>query len=299
MKKIFCVLAALALLCGGALAEKALEFGGDIYLIAAEAGGSALVRFQGGERPLLAERGEIKDLAVFNGDLYYLRLNRRSWEMVCRNSSGGAHVSHVFPEGSMVGGLSVYGENLFALIDGRLHIIYPDQDICLKLAGAVMDEYVISDNCAYFISAADRTRYSAEYPGGEAAREAGGVYRLNLTTGETAPVLKSGAYDLSYAAGKLYFHSLAEGYVAASDDFAEMCGRLCSWDPATDAVVQEWPDYDWGYLATQSGPAVRNADGLWLGGKQIAKLSDTDEIFMINGSIAAYDPLNVTIEILN
>jgi hypothetical protein len=299
MKKIICMLAAMALFLGGALAENALEFGGDIYIIAREPDGSALVRFEGGEKPLLSERGaELRDLTVFNGAMYYLRLGGNGWELVCRNPSGGVHTAYEFPRGTQTSGLSAYGQNLFALVDGQLHMIYPDQDLCLKLAGAVMEEYVIVDDCAYFISGSDKTAYSMAYPGGKASREAGGVYRLNLSTGDIQPLIKSGAYDLSYAAGRLYFHSLADGYVAAAGGQAEMCGRLCSWDLASGALFQECADYDWGYLATQSGPAIRNADGLWLGGEIIAALSDTDEICVINEKLAAFDPLNVTIKFL-
>lgn len=292
-------LAAVTLCAACAAAEEAMEFGGDIFVIANEENGSALVRFDDGEKPLLSERaGEIRDLTLFDGAMYYLRNSGGAWELVRRDPNGGVSVAYTFGNSESASGLSAHGQNLFVLINERLHTIYPSQSLVLQMAGAPMKEYVLVDDFAYFVSAANMASAETVFRGETLAREAGRLCRLNLSTGKTDVILDSGAYDLSYFEGTLYFHSLADNYVSASSDFAELCGKIWVYDIASGLLERRWDDYDWGYAVTKAGLAVRNSDGLWRGGENIAVMSETDEICVINGKITAYDPLNVTIKAL-
>lgn len=298
MKKFIIICMALAMFCACALSESAMEFRGDIYCIVPEEKGDALVRFEEGTKPLLSERAEeISSLTMFAGDMYYLRNNGRFFELICRDKSGSVRIAHAFEPGQQAAALSAYGENMFLLLNGNLHMIYPEQGLCLKLAGAKMTEYVISGDFAYYISG-ETQEYSLDYAGGTVIRSAGNIYRVNLSTGDTAQVVKSGAYGLGLYEGKLYFHSLERPYAAASGERAILCGKITAYDIATGDIAHFWNDYDWGYVITSEGVAVRNALGLNLNGEIIPVADELSEIVVINGRIAAYDPVNIAVNYL-
>jgi len=296
MKRLICTVIALLMISSAAHAEKAMGFLDDIYMIVPEAKGDALVRFEGGEKPLLSERARsICDMVMYSGDMYYLRDNGRHWELVCRDTTGSVRIMHAFEIGQEVGGLSAWGDNMFVMINGQLHMIYPSQGLCLKLAGAKMSEYVIYDDHAYYVSAETKD-YAMDYSTGTAQRAAGCIYKVNLSTGDTSAVTEEGAYDISIMNGKLYFHSLSYPYPAANGDYSRLCGKICSYDTASGIFANEWPDYDWGYVLTDEGLFVRDAGGIYLAGEKIAEIDETDDMCLINSQLAAFDPVNIAIE---
>lgn len=298
MRKLICILILALLLCASALADGAMEFKDDIYCIVPEAKGDALVRFEGGEKPLLSERADgIRDITMFGGDMYYLRDNGRFWELICRDKKGSVRIAHAFATGEVASGLSAYGENLFVLINGNLHMIYPGQGLCLKLAGAKMAEYVIHEDHAYYVSG-ETQEYSFDYDGGTVIRQAGGIYRVNLSTGDTAAVVQEGCYDLGIYDGKLYFHCLSEPYAAVNGERAILCGKICFYDIASGESGVFHTEYDWGYAVLDGGIAVRNAQGVHLNGECIAQPGEMCEIFAAGGKLAVYDPENIKIEII-
>ena len=309
MKKFLCFLAALMLLSMSALAQEnafvsgsqSAALGGDMFFVVREAEGDALVRFAGGQTAFLSERAEaVTSLVEFENALYYLRRLGSGWELVSRDAALNVRTAYAFEAGSDVRRLSVYGENLMVLIDGNLHMVYPGKGLCIKLAGAAMSEYVIADDYAYFVSQTDVIDYRLYHPDGSATKSAGCLYRLNLSTGNTSLVLKSGVEDLSISGSKLYFHNLADGYVSLAGDSAEVRGKLYSFDIASDVLTREWDGYDWGYVAADGGPVLRDQEGLKrTDGSVLQALPESCEMAAMGSGAALLDPANLTISFID
>ena len=310
MKKlIFAAVAAALIACGlcCAAAESASFRAGaraaileeDVYFIVREDTGDALVRFDGGVTPYIAERADtVASLVEYEGALYYLRASGGAWELVRRTRAGNITAVHRFEGAREVSRLSVYGANLFVLVDGNLHIIYPGQDLCVKLAGAMMSEYVIVDDWAYFVSLTDTAEYSAAYPGGSAARTAGALYRLNLSTGDTSAVIKTGVENLSYAEGRLYFNNLADAYAVSGEAYFDVRGKLYACDLDGKALECLWDDYDWGYFLVGDALLLRNAQGLWYGGENVAEVAQTAEVAAVGDTAVIFDQSEVRVNLI-
>ena len=237
MKKLCCLLLML-LMCACAFAEES-EFvqggnganvAGEYYIDICEGRTDALVRILASgavDVPLRAD--ELGDMVTVGNSLYFLMKNGDTWSLMCNAGTGEQEIC-AFDEGKRVSGLGVRDGLLFVLIDGKLHIIYPEHSMYIQLAGVMMDEYIIHDDYAYYISGEDKLYYCLATPGGDmASTEAGRLCRVNLTTGENEVILNEGVYDLGYGEGKLYYHSCEDRRPRA---LPGCCGRYPCAQPA-------------------------------------------------------------------
>jgi hypothetical protein len=62
-------------------------------------------------------------------------------------------------------------------MDGQLHVVYPDQALCLRLASAKMSEYAVNGEYAYFISASDIVSYVLARPPRTRAASTGSTFQ--------------------------------------------------------------------------------------------------------------------------
>ncbi len=300
MRKFVCALLALACLISGALAEEgecragtgAAKLGDSLFFAVHEGGTDALVRCAAG-KPMLAARAEaICSLLTHGGDLYYLEKTDGAWTLMRRGEMSAPGAVYAFDTGADVRVLSACGEELFALVDGQLHVLYPEKKLCLRLASTEMREYAVDGEYAYFVSAADIVRYELPSPTGTVSAEAGCLYRLNLSTGNTSLVMKAGVEDLRFRDGKLYFHSLSDAYLQGENAVA---GKLYSFDLATETLARWLSDYDWDYFPTAAGLLVYRADGVTLvtpGGTEttVRETGPRAEVYFADGEILVYDP---------
>jgi predicted NUDIX family NTP pyrophosphohydrolase len=300
MRKFLCALFALACLAAGALAEEgafragtgAAKLGDSLFFSVGEGETVALVRVAAG-KPMLAARAEdLGPVLTHGGSLYYLEKKDGAWTLVRRGEATMPETVYAFAAGAEVGRLCECGEDLFVLVDGQLHVVYPSQKLCLRLASAKMREYAVDGEYAYFISDADVVSYELPTGSGIAAADAGCLYRLNLSTGNTSLIMKAGVEDLSYRAGKLYFHNLSDAYLSGEGAVA---GKLYSFDLSTETLAQAQSDYDWAYFVTDAGLIVYRADGVLLTGADGQETSvcapgPRAEVWYSDGTILVYDP---------
>ncbi|MGI6239466.1 MAG: hypothetical protein ACOYI5_07550 [Christensenellales bacterium] len=279
---------------GFAAGANAAQLGERLFFIVDEGAQRALVKVDPAGKAVLAARADdMESLLHHEGFLYYLKQSGGAWSLMRRGEAPGETERHAFSEGARARALATDGENLFALVDDQLHILYPDQALCLKLAGARMREYVIADDYAYFISATDIISYELPAPEGEPARgEAGCLYRLNLSTGNTSLVLKAGVQDLKLYEGRLYFHNLADGYRAGE---TRVAGKLYAFDLATETLARELDDYDWDYFPAPGGLIVRRAGEIVLltpagEARALAQVDARAEVAYVEGVLLIYDP---------
>lgn len=299
MRKFLCAVIAAALLCVGALAEAgefragtdAAKLGESLFFAVDEGATGALVRVE--ENPMLAARAEgIASLLVFGGDLYYLAETDGAWALMRRGETTAPETVYTFDAGADVRALSAFGSELFLLVDDKLHIVYPQQALCLRLAGTRMREYTVDGEYAYFVSAADVVDYALPTETGTASAEAGCLYKLNLSTGNTSLVMKAGVEDLTMRDGKLYFHNLADAYLQGNEKVA---GKLYSLDIATQTLTRELDDYDWAYCVAQDGILVYRQGGVRLiasdGSEQtVCETGTHAAVSFADGLVFVYDP---------
>ena len=296
MRKFICALLAFSCLVANALAEevefragtRAAKLGDSLFFVVDEGETDALVRYAA-EKPMLAERAEgIEALLTHDGNLYYLEKADGAWALMRRGEAGMPEVVYAFDAEADVRALSECGEELFVLVSGQLHVVYPDQNLCLRLAGAKMREYAVDGEYAYFISATDIVSYAL----GAGAADAGCLYKLNLSTGNTSLVMKAGVEDLNFHAGKLYFHNLSDAYLQGDRTVA---GKLYSFDLATESLTRELNDYDWAYFPVDAGLLVYRAGAVVLIGADgseaaLCAAGTRAEVFFANGAALVYDP---------
>lgn len=305
MKKFVCALLTVFLLGACALAEsgdfragtEAAYLNGNLFFVVNEGAARALVRVDPSGKPMIASRADgLGPVVTQSGALYYLRKSDGAWAILKRGDVTQESVAYLFEPGVDVRALSAYGADLFLLVDGQLHIFYPEQSLCLKLADAKMGEYAIADDYAYFVSLTDIVTYELPTPSGASATgESGCLYKLNLSTGNTSLVMKAGAEDLKYFGGKLYFHNLADGYLSAAGDKTWVEGRLYSFDLSTETPARVLSDYDWDYCPTEQGlivfqsgaVAITGADGA---SRTICAPGPRAEVFFADGYVLVYDP---------
>ncbi len=296
MRKFLCALLALLCLITGATAEGgtfragtgAARLGDSLFFAIDEGQTDALVRVAA-DKPMLATRAEGLDSLLTRGNqLYYLEKTDAAWALMRRGETTVPEVVYAFDAGVEVRALSEYGSDLFLLVDDQLHILYPDQKLCLRLASAKMKAYVVVGEYAYFISATDIVRYEVN----SAAIDAGCLYRLNLSTGNTSLLIKAGVSDLQCHADTLYFHNLSDAYIRADGGLS---GYLYAFDCATETLKRALSDYDWSYcpideglLAYREGAVVLvGADGTEI---DVCETGAQAEVFFADGEIFVYDP---------
>ena len=148
MKKGLCVLWALFFVfASAALAEEgaflpgetAAAAAGDRFWILPEAEDTLLARFSQ-DGVTAAERAEeIRSLVSGEDAVYYLCKTGGAWAIAGRKNTSRWEVMPL-EAGREAACLSKRGENFFLLLDGQLHIVYPEAGLALKLADAPMTE---------------------------------------------------------------------------------------------------------------------------------------------------------------
>ena len=213
------------------------------------------VPLSGGEAICLDRADSIDGLIAYEGGAAYLKTTEGSSAIM---QCSGNEVSTVYSFGAdEATNLSSYGGKFLVLLDGLLHSVEPGSQVCLKLSGAQMLDYVLGEGCAYFLSAGDRMEYNAQLEAGQtASAQAGCVYRLDLNSGETTLLLKSGGRDLKLDGYQLYFHNLADAYAVRSADSAELLGRVYSLDVQLKTLNGECTEPDSGFWPTEKGLVV-------------------------------------------
>ena len=289
-KLMIWVLIALMALSGFAFAEStaatvsvnggdAVRTVSDIYLAIPDGARQMLVRVpvDGGD-PICVDRGDrFEDLMPYGSGVAYLKSENNSSAIMACDSTG---VSTVYAFGtSSASSLSYYSGRMLVLIDGLLHSIEPSTQLCLRLSGTAMLDYELGGSSAYFLSAGDRMEYTATLEGGETtSTQAGCVYSLDLNSGETTLLLKSGGRDLKISNYNLYFHNLADAYAVRTAESAELLGRVYSLDVQMRTLDGQCTEPDNGFWPLDRGLVV------WYNG---ALNLETEA-----GTLALYSPEN-------
>lgn len=303
MQKLLAGLLACALLFGSACAEagdfragtNVARLGGSVFFTIDEGETDALVRVD--SVPMLAVRAEeLGPVLTHDGALYYLEKREGTWSLMRRGETTMPETIYTFGAGKDVSALGEYGEELFVLVDGQLHVIYLKRRICIMLADARMSEYAMDGAYAYFISASDIVSYEVPAAVGVVSANAGCLYRLNLSTGNTSLVIKAGAEDLKYRAGKLYFHNLSDAYLLGEHTVA---GKLWAFDLTTETLARVLDDYDWAYYVSAAGLLVHREGEVFLMGADatISTVCETGprmEVFFSDDAAYIYDPDEMT-----
>ena len=251
----------------------------DLYLPIPDGERQMLVRVPvGGGDPVCVDRADrFEDLIPYGSGLVYLKRENGSSAIVTFN---GAEVYPVYGFGSSAASsLSYYGGKLLVLIDGQLHSIDPATQLCLRLSSTAMLDYVLGGGNAYFLSAGDRMEYTATLQGGEtASTQAGCVYSLDLSSGETTLLLKSGGTDLKIYNYNLYFRNLADAYAMRTGDTATLMGRVYGLDVQLHVLNAQCTEPDNGFWPLDRGVVV------WYNG---SLNMDTEA-----GTLSLYNPEN-------
>lgn len=269
MKKGLCVLWALFFVWAiPALAEEnaflpgnaASAAAGERFWILPEAEDALLVRFSQDGATAAERAEELRSLVAGEDAVYYLCKDAGIWAIAGRKNTSRWEVM-ALEAGREADCLSKRGDNFFLLLDGQLHIVYPEAGLALKLADAFMTEYVLVGDEVYYVSAEDTV--SAATPQGEMSTAVGRLFRMNLSTGTRTALTESGASELRLVGETLYFHNYAEAYVQGDGENARLAGRLYRMDLATGEAQPAAADYDWDYLAWPGGLLLRRQEGLF------------------------------------
>lgn len=303
MRRLLFVLAVLTFFCVSALAEggefakggRAGYLNGEYFMSVDEGETHALVRIEGGKAYIAQRADELGDMVSMGGALYMLRRTGDTWEIVGLNGGGEWQV-YAFEAGRQVSGLGARDGSLFVLVDGVLHIVYPEQKLCLQLAGAQMREYVLSGDVAYYVSADLLSEHKlASGEGDVAETQAGSLCAVELSTGQKTVLLAEGASELKYYGGMLYFHSYADGYLMLSGDGMTIEGRLYGYNIATGEFTKLTNAYDWDYAAGPGGVMVYREGALILLGatgeeSEVCRLPLRAELARAENALVWYDP---------
>lgn len=302
-RRLVCALGVFALFCVSALAEggefakggRAGCLNGEYYMTVDEGETDALVRISGDEAHIAQRADELGDMVSMGDALYMLRRTGDIWEIVGLNGGGEWQV-YEFEAGYQASCLGARDGSLFVLVDGALHIVYPEQSFCLQLAGVKMREYVLLGDTAYYVSAdmLSEHKLSSE-DGGVASIQAGSLCAVELSTGEKTVLLSEGASELQYYDGTLYFHSYADGYLMFSGDGITIAGRLCGYNITTGEFTKLTDAYDWDYAAGAYGVLVYRdgavmrleADGAE---SEVCRVPEFAELMRTENALLWYDP---------
>ena len=268
-KLMIWLLVALMALSGFAFAEStgagvvsanggdAVRVGTDLYFAIPDGERQMLVRVPtGGGDPICMDRGDsFEDLMPYGNGVAYLKTDNGSSAIM---SCGANSVSTVYAFGaSAASALSFYSGRFLVLIDGLLHSVEPTTQLCLRLSGTAMLDYVLGGSSAYFLSAGDRMEYTATLENGETvSTQAGCIYSLDLNSGETTMLLKSGGRDLKILDYNLYFHYLADAYAVRTADSAQLLGRVYGMDVQMHTLDGVCTEPDSGFWPLDRGLVV-------------------------------------------
>lgn len=311
MRRFICALACLMLFCLSALAEDGEFVGGGragyldgAYFMSVDEGETqALVRIEGGKAYVAQRADAYGGMVSMGGALYMLRRTGDVWEIVGMNGGGEWQV-YGFEAGRQASGLGARDGSLFVLVDGVLHIVYPEQKQCLQLAGAQMSEYALVGDVAYYVSADSLSEHKLASEAGDMAEaQAGSLCAVELSTGKKTVLLAEGASELKYYDGTLYFHSFADRYLMLSGDGVAIAGRLYGYDVASGEFTKLTDGYDWDYAVGPGGVLVCREDGLILlgadGAESVAQLLPAcAELARAENALVCYDPETQTFTVL-
>lgn len=296
MRKFVCIALILMILSPVCLAEGGAKLGEDVYLAVGEGAGAALIYIRGGEggaRATIADRAEAIETPVTRGDMmYYLRKSEGEWYLASRDAGGYSSIEYKFPEGATPSALSEADGYLYLLLDGKLHVMYPETNNCFKLAGVSMESYAVAGDFTYFSSMSDKIGYTSKEG---AAREAGCLYRLNNNTGVRTLLIKNGVSDIKLRGGTLYFHNYADNYSAYGENGAVLGGRLYSYDIESGETAALGGDYDWDFFPTDAGVMLRREGGLYANGALVAEMSGTADAIEAGGEVYIIEYENFTV----
>ncbi len=251
--------------------------GSDIYIAVPADSGMALVRVPlNGGSPVLIDRGsEISDIMLYSSGIAYLKKDGgNTGIMGCK---GNTAVTLYSLGAQNAGNLCCYGGKFLILIDNLLYSVDAEEQLCLKLSGAQMSEFVVDESYAYYVAESDQLDYTTTLDSGTTATgRAGCIYRLNLASGETELLLKSGAADLKISGHYIYFHNLGSAYAVQSGDTAVLKGMVSSLDTQLKTLESVCTSPDSGFWPMGLGTAC------WYNG---ALIVDTE-----TGALTLYSP---------
>ena len=294
-KVISWVLAALMILSCAALSEgvsaaqkisvnsfDAVRTATDLYLaVPAKDAGEVLVRLPlgGGDAICVDTADHFENLTAYSGGAAYLKTTANATSIAC---CVGNNASTLYGFGSnTISDLSVYGDELLVLNGGLLFSINPNKQTSLRLSSAQMLDYVLGQDCAYYISDSDKMEYTAQLGDStNVTAQAGCIYRLDLKTAETELLLKSGCTDLKISGDNLFFHNLADAYAMRTVEGADaqLCGRLYSLDSQLKTLNKECAEPD---------------NGFWIAdGKAVVLYNGALNVNSENGNVTLYTPEN-------
>ena len=274
-----CVCPAMAENANAVNGSDAVNTGSDLYIAVPADGGEALVRVPlNGGTPVCVDRGgEISDIMPYSSGIAYLKKDGGATAIM--GCKGNTAVTLYSFGAQNADNLSYYSGKFLALIDNLLYSVEPESQLCLKLSGAQMSEYVVDDGCAYYVALSDQLDYTADLGNGQTATgRAGCIYRLDLASGETELLLKSGAADLKLDGHFLYFHNLGSAYAVQSNGSAVLRGTVYSLDTQLKTLESICTSPDSGFWPTGLGPVC------WYNG---ALIVNTEA-----GALTLYSPEN-------
>lgn len=271
IRRITAAVMALIMLLGCASGALAAGTQPADFLDVTQSGGyfkldNTLIRVDGDVAAKVAE-GSIVSVATIGDIAYCLQYgDDYALDLVQYAPGSDAKVLYEFQASDRVSSLTVQGEEMFLLLNDLLHVFYPSNGMCLKLANTAMAEYVWLDGMIYFVSREEvvTNRMDSLLGKNPVVKDGGVLYSLEMNTGAMVRLLETGVEDLRVGGGKLYFHDLSDAYVmgTAEDEWLE--GRVYSYDPATAQRVRVVEGYDWGFYPLNDAVALYTAEGVSL-----------------------------------
>ncbi|NLF28666.1 MAG: hypothetical protein GX592_12275, partial [Clostridiales bacterium] len=272
----------------------------DLFVVMNDGEKKSLVRVprSGGEPALVESADAISDLVAIGNDLYYLRTGGGVTAIVRRHADSSRSEVCAFKEGQVAHALSAFAENLYVIVDDEVHVVYPANGLTLKLVAVKMGDYAIAGDYLYYISLTDALTYeSPSLLGADTiSRSAGCLYRVNLKTGNSSLLIKTGVEGLECLDGALFFHNLSDHYVMGGDGKEWLEGRLYRFDLRTERLAKIVEGYDWGYYPMADGVAVYTSENLSLysdEGALIRSLYAPEAYAVISGDaevLVVYEP---------
>lgn len=258
----------LTLCCAEALAVSSLPAD---FLAQTDSGAyfkldNMLIRIDGDAAEKVAE-GSISSVAAIGDTAYCLQYGEDfALDIVQYAPGSDPVVLYEFAGTDRVSHLTAHGAELFVLVNDLLHVVYPSNGMCIKLANTEMSEYVWLNDTVYFVALKETVEHAKDsLLGGEPVKKSGGVlYSLDLNTGSMVQLLTTGIEDLRAGGDLLYFHDLSDAYVMGSAEEEWLEGRVYSMDPVDKQKTCVVNGYDWGFYPMADGVAVYTADGVSL-----------------------------------
>ena len=224
----------------------------------------SLIRIDGDQATLSAQVAATAVVAI--GDTaYYLDRGMDNVPRLMQCVSGGEPtILYSFQATDTVSNLTAQGEELYVLLNGLVHVVYPSNGLCIKLANTPISEYVWLDGKVYCVARDEHTTnsHASLLGGADVVKQGGWLYALDLNTGAMDMLLNTGVEDLRAGGGALYFHDLSDNYVMGTAEEEWLEGRLYRMDPATKQKERVLDGYDWGFYPTADGVGVYTAEGV-------------------------------------